>query len=88
MRTGKTTLTEGIADILGPDRVTQVCTDDYHNYGRKERAQFGADGSLARPEYVKPGRFVIAASRTWSPSWRRKLGPGDRRPGRREWPQA
>ncbi len=34
---GKTTLTEGIADILGRDRVTHVCTDDYHRYDRAER---------------------------------------------------
>ncbi len=90
---GKTTLTEGIADILGRDRVTHVCTDDYHKYNRRERSQLGitplhpdcnyldvlenhldclrrglpilkpvydhSDGSLARPEYVKPHRFVI-----------------------------
>jgi phosphoribulokinase len=35
---GKTTLTSGIARIIGPDRVTQVCTDDYHKYDRVERA--------------------------------------------------
>jgi phosphoribulokinase len=90
---GKTTLTEGIADILGRDRVTHVCTDDYHKYDRAERAQLGmtplhpdcnyldvleahldclrrglpilkpvydhSDGSLLRPEYVRPRRFVI-----------------------------
>lgn len=38
---GKTTLTEGIAEILGRDRVTYFCTDDYHKYDRKERAQIG-----------------------------------------------
>jgi len=36
--TGKTTLTAGIANILGPDRVTVICTDDYHRYDRKARA--------------------------------------------------
>lgn len=90
---GKTTLTEGIADILGRDQVTRVCTDDYHKYDRQERAQLGitplhpdcnyldvleahldclrrglpilkpvydhSDGSLVRPEYVKPRRFVV-----------------------------
>ncbi len=34
---GKTTLTDGIAEILGPDRVTKICTDDYHRYDRNER---------------------------------------------------
>ncbi len=38
---GKTTLTRGLVNILGPDRVTHVCTDDYHKYDRKERATLG-----------------------------------------------
>ncbi|MEO1069309.1 MAG: phosphoribulokinase, partial [Cyanobacteria bacterium J06638_6] len=29
---GKTTLTRGIAQILGEDQVTTICTDDYHRY--------------------------------------------------------
>ncbi|HSL71391.1 MAG TPA: phosphoribulokinase [Longimicrobiales bacterium] len=36
---GKTTLTRGLVNILGADRVTHVCTDDYHKYDRQERAQ-------------------------------------------------
>ena len=38
---GKTTLTAGIAAILGRDRVATICTDDYHRYGREERARRG-----------------------------------------------
>ncbi len=38
---GKTTFTRGLANILGADRVTQVCTDDYHKYDRRERAEIG-----------------------------------------------
>jgi phosphoribulokinase len=38
---GKTTLTSGIARILGTDRVTRVCVDDYHKYDRAERAALG-----------------------------------------------
>jgi phosphoribulokinase len=38
---GKTTLTAGIASILGADRVACICSDDYHRYGRKERAERG-----------------------------------------------
>jgi phosphoribulokinase len=38
---GKTTLTAGIAAILGADRVATICTDDYHRYGREDRARFG-----------------------------------------------
>lgn len=36
---GKTTLTAGIAAILGRDRVATICTDDYHKYDRRERAE-------------------------------------------------
>ncbi|MEO0408969.1 MAG: phosphoribulokinase [Cyanobacteria bacterium P01_A01_bin.135] len=38
---GKTTLTRGIAQILGEDNVTVICTDDYHRYDRKQRAEKG-----------------------------------------------
>ena len=38
---GKTTLTRGIAQILGTDQVTVICTDDYHRYDRNQRAQMG-----------------------------------------------
>lgn len=91
--TGKTTITAGLEKILGEDRVTHVCTDDYHKYDRHERSErnisalhpdcnyldimerhfeslhYGmpilkpvydhADGSLVRPEYIKPREFVI-----------------------------
>ncbi|KOP25007.1 phosphoribulokinase [Hapalosiphon sp. MRB220] len=36
---GKTTLTKGIAQVLGPENVTVICTDDYHKYDRKQRAE-------------------------------------------------
>jgi phosphoribulokinase len=35
---GKSTLTEGLTNLLGPERVTHVCTNDYHKYSRAERA--------------------------------------------------
>ncbi len=35
---GKTTLTRGLVRVLGEDDVTHICTDDYHRYDRKERA--------------------------------------------------
>lgn len=38
---GKTTLTRGIAQVLGEDQVTVICTDDYHRYDRKQRAEMG-----------------------------------------------
>jgi phosphoribulokinase len=36
---GKTTLTNGLTHLLGPDRVTHICADDYHKYNRSERAK-------------------------------------------------
>lgn len=36
---GKTTLSAGIAQILGPERVAVICSDDYHAYTRVERAE-------------------------------------------------
>ncbi len=90
---GKTTITAGLVNILGPERVTHICTDDYHKYDRKERAVLGitplhpdcnyldvlelhmerlhygqpilkpvydhSNGTLRRPEYVRPREFVI-----------------------------
>jgi len=34
---GKTTITRGLVEALGPDRCTAVCVDDYHRYDRAER---------------------------------------------------
>jgi phosphoribulokinase len=38
---GKTTLTRGLVRVLGEENVTHVCTDDYHRYDRKQRAELG-----------------------------------------------
>jgi phosphoribulokinase len=38
---GKSTITQGLMNVLGADRVTHVCTDDYHKYDRKEGAALG-----------------------------------------------
>ncbi|MGO9271794.1 MAG: phosphoribulokinase [Terriglobia bacterium] len=35
---GKSTLTQGLMNLLRPEYVTHVCTDDYHKYDRTERA--------------------------------------------------
>jgi len=34
---GKTTMIEGIEQVLGIERVSHICTDDYHRYDRAER---------------------------------------------------
>lgn len=38
---GKTTLSRGIAQILGADQVSVLCTDDYHRYNRQQRQELG-----------------------------------------------
>ena len=35
--TGKTTLTAGLVEALGADRITSIGADDYHRYDREER---------------------------------------------------
>jgi len=38
---GKTTLTRGLVRVLGEENVAHICTDDYHRFDRKERAELG-----------------------------------------------
>lgn len=38
---GKTTITRGLVRVLGEDNVAHICTDDYHRYDRKRRAELG-----------------------------------------------
>jgi phosphoribulokinase len=38
---GKTTITRGLVRVLGEDHVAHICTDDYHRYDRKQRAELG-----------------------------------------------
>lgn len=38
---GKTTLTRGLERVLGEESITHVCTDDYHKYDRRQRAERG-----------------------------------------------
>ncbi len=38
---GKTTLTRGLVRVLGDENVTRICTDDYHRYDRRQRAELG-----------------------------------------------
>lgn len=49
---GKTTLSAGIANILGRDRVAVICTDDYHRYSREERALNGISALDPAGNYV------------------------------------
>ena len=39
---GKTTLTRGVVRVLGgPEHVSYISGDDYHRYGRQQRAELG-----------------------------------------------
>ena len=38
---GKTTITRGVVRVLGEDKVTHFCADDYHRYDRRQRAEKG-----------------------------------------------
>ena len=38
---GKTTLSKGLVQLLGTDAVNAICTDDYHKYDRRQRAERG-----------------------------------------------
>ena len=49
---GKTTLSRGIAQVLGPDRVALICCDDYHRYSRAERAVNGISPLAPEGNYI------------------------------------
>jgi phosphoribulokinase len=49
---GKTTLSAGIAEILGRDRVAVICSDDYHRYSRGERAKNGISALDPAGNYI------------------------------------
>lgn len=49
---GKTTLSQGISAILGPDRVATICTDDYHRFDRAERAKNGLSALDPKANYI------------------------------------
>lgn len=49
---GKSTLAAGIAQILGPERVTLLCTDHYHRWNRAERAQRGISATNPQANHV------------------------------------
>lgn len=49
---GKTTLTRGIAQVLGEDDVTTICTDDYHRYDRQQRKEMGISALHPDCNYV------------------------------------
>jgi phosphoribulokinase len=49
---GKTTLSAGVAQILGADHCTVFCTDDYHRYERSYRVKHGLSALDPRANYI------------------------------------
>lgn len=64
---GKTTLTRGIAQILGEDDVTIICTDDYHKYDRKQRAELGISALHPDCNYLDIIQQHLSLLRTGQP---------------------
>ncbi len=49
---GKTTMSRGIEAVLGPERVTRICADDYHRFDRRARAELGITPLSPDANYV------------------------------------
>jgi phosphoribulokinase len=64
---GKTTLTAGVAQILGEDRCTVICTDDYHSQDRKERAASGMSALDPLGNYIDVLEQHLRALRNGDP---------------------
>jgi phosphoribulokinase len=64
---GKTTLTRGIAQILGEDQVTTICTDDYHRYDRKQRKEMGISALHPDCNYIDIIQQHLGLLRTGQP---------------------
>jgi len=64
---GKTTLTKGIAQVLGPENVTVICTDDYHRYDRRQRAETGITALHPDCNYLDIMQQHLSLLRTGQP---------------------
>lgn len=64
---GKTTLTKGIAQVLGEDNVTIICTDDYHRYDRAQRADLGITALHPDCNYLDIMQQHLSLLRTGEP---------------------
>lgn len=64
---GKTTLTKGIAQVLGEDDVTVICTDDYHRYDRQQRVEMGISALHPDCNYLDIIQQHLSLLRTGQP---------------------
>ncbi len=49
---GKTTLAQGLADIIGRERCALICADDYHRFSRQERLTQGISPADPRNNHL------------------------------------
>ena len=64
---GKTTLTRGLARVLGERSVSYVSGDDYHRYGRRERAELGLTPLDPRANHLDILGQHLGHLRRWEP---------------------
>ena len=58
---GKSTLANAFYDLLGRDRITTVCLDDYHSLDRRERALVGVT-----PLNPRANNFALMEEQLWA----------------------
>ena len=75
---GKTTLSRGIAQILGDENVAVLCTDDYHRYNRKQRKELNITPLNPECNYLdimaQHLRLLRAGEAILKPHYDHKLG--------------
>lgn len=75
---GKTTLSRGIAQILGSEEVSVLCTDDYHRYNRQQRRELGITPLNPECNYLdmlaQHLRLLRAGEPILKPHYEHKLG--------------
>lgn len=64
---GKTTLSKGIAQVLGVENVTTICTDDYHRYDRTQRSELGITALHPDCNYLDVMQQHLSLLRTGQP---------------------
>src|SRR5487761_943103 len=58
---GKSTLTAAFYELLGADRITSVCLDDYHSLDRRERTLIGVT-----PLNPRANNFALMEDQLWA----------------------
>jgi phosphoribulokinase len=58
---GKSTLVAAVYDLLGAERITTVCLDDYHSLDRRERALIGVT-----PLNPRANNFALMEEQLWT----------------------